>query len=296
MIEKFVKSMTGFGRGSYSCDDVEIVTEIRAVNHRFLDMFIRLPKTYNCFEPQIRKIVSEKNSRGKFEITVTRSGAKGALMELSVDHDLSERYYACLLELKNKFSLAGEISVSDMLTMKEIISTAENLGGFEQEWVFVETSLRKALNALDEMRKAEGLALWGDVETRLVSIGETIDILFPLVEQTSSEARTRLEKRVREVTGGLEIDDDRLLQELALIAERSDVSEELIRLRSHVDQFLTFGKQGSPLGRKLDFLLQELHREVNTLGAKSASTDISAHVVNIKSEVEKIREQIQNIE
>ncbi|MEI6134611.1 MAG: YicC/YloC family endoribonuclease [Desulfomonile sp.] len=296
MNEKLIKSMTGFGRGSYHTDDVEVVTEIRTVNHRFLDMFIRLPKTYNCFEPQIRKIVSEKNSRGKFEITVTRSGSRGALMELSVDRDLAERYYHCLLELKNRFSLAGEISVTDMLTMKEIISTSENIGGFQQEWDLVERSLRSALDALDEMRKTEGLALWEDIEARLVSIGETIHLLNPLVEQTSSEARTRLEKKVREMTGGLEIDDDRMLQELALIAERSDVSEELIRLGSHVDQFLAFGKQGSPLGRKLDFLLQELHREVNTLGAKSASTDISANVVNIKSEVEKIREQIQNIE
>jgi uncharacterized protein (TIGR00255 family) len=217
-------------------------------------------------------------------------------MELSVDSDLAERYYHCLLELKSRFSLAGEISVADMLTMKEIISTSENIGGFEQEWVLVERSLRSALDALDEMRKTEGLALWEDIEARLVSIGETIRLLNPLVEQTASEARTRLEKKVREMTGGLEIDDDRMLQELALIAERSDVSEELIRLGSHVDQFLAFGKQGSPLGRKLDFLLQELHREVNTLGAKSASTDISANVVNIKSEVEKIREQIQNIE
>ncbi len=296
MSEKSIKSMTGFGRGTCDTGDVEVVTEIRAVNHRFLDMFVRLPKTYNCFEPQIRKIVSDKINRGKFEITITRSGAKGNLMELSVDSDLAQRYYDCLLELKNRFSLTGEISVSDMLTMKEIISTAENVEGFEQEWALVERSLKSALESLDEMRTSEGSALWEDIQARLISIGATIDILSPLVEHTSSEVRTRLEKKVRELTGGLEIDEDRMLQELALIADRSDVSEELIRLGSHVDQFLAFGKQGSPLGRKLDFLLQELHREVNTLGAKSASTDISAHVVNIKSEVEKIREQIQNIE
>jgi uncharacterized protein (TIGR00255 family) len=288
--------MTGFGRGNHVAGNVEVVTEIRAVNHRFLDMFIRLPKMYSCFEPQIRKMVSDKINRGKFEITVTRSGGKGALIELSVDTGLADRYYSCLLELKNRFNLTSEITVSDMLILKEIISSADNVEGFEQEWSLVENSVQLALSVLDEMRQTEGAALWRDIETRLLSIRETIDMISPLVDQVSSDSRTRLEKKVRELTGGLEIDDDRMLQELALIAERSDVSEELTRLRSHVDQFLSFGKEGSPLGRKLDFLLQELHREVNTLGAKSASTDISSYVVQIKSEVEKIREQTQNIE
>ncbi|MGC8660239.1 MAG: YicC/YloC family endoribonuclease, partial [Desulfomonilaceae bacterium] len=265
-------------------------------NHRFLDMFVKLPKTYSCFEPQIRKIISDKISRGKFEISVTRSGAKGRLTELLVDYDLADRYYQCLAELKNRYNLGGDITVSDMLTLKEIISSSEIADGLEQEFSLVEESVRAALDALDEMRKAEGSVLWKDIETRLISISKTIDVITPLVDQVSSEVRVRLEKKVREMTGGLEIDDDRMLQELALIAERSDVSEELIRLKSHVEQFLAFGMEGSPLGRKLDFLLQELHREVNTLGSKSASTEISSHVVHIKTEVEKIREQTQNIE
>jgi uncharacterized protein (TIGR00255 family) len=200
------------------------------------------------------------------------------------------------MELKDRYGLAGEITVSDMLTLKEIVSSSNNVEGLEQEWGLVENSVTHALVALDEMRKTEGFALWKDIEIHLISISETIDLITPLVDQISSEARVRLEKKVREMTGGLEIDDDRMLQELALIAERSDVSEELTRLKTHVDQFLAFGKEGSPLGRKLDFLLQELHREVNTLGSKSASTDISAQVVHIKTEVEKIREQTQNIE
>ncbi len=296
MNEKSIKSMTGFGRGRYSEGAVEVVTEIRAVNHRFLDMFVKLPKLYSCFEPQIRKIVSEKISRGKFEITITRTGAKGRLTELLVDYDLADRYHQCLTELKRRYNLGGEITVSDMLTLKEIVSSADSADELELESELVEKSVRTALDSLDEMRKAEGFVLWKDIETHLISISETIDLITPLVDQVSSEVRVRLEKKVREMTGGLEIDDDRMLQELVLIAERSDVSEELIRLKSHVEQFLAFGKEGSPLGRKLDFLLQELHREVNTLGAKSASTDISSHVVHIKTEVEKIREQTQNIE
>ncbi|MCL5124798.1 MAG: DUF1732 domain-containing protein, partial [Deltaproteobacteria bacterium] len=219
-----------------------------------------------------------------------------SLTELLVDYDLADRYHQCLTELKRRYNLGGEITVSDMLTLKEIVSSSDSADELELESELVEKSVRTALDSLDEMRKAEGFVLWKDIETHLISISETIDLITPLVDQVSSEVRVRLEKKVREMTGGLEIDDDRMLQELVLIAERSDVSEELIRLKSHVEQFLAFGKEGSPLGRKLDFLLQELHREVNTLGAKSASTDISSHVVHIKTEVEKIREQTQNIE
>jgi uncharacterized protein (TIGR00255 family) len=153
-----------------------------------------------------------------------------------------------------------------------------------------------ALAGLEEMRKNEGTALWQDIEQRLVSIRDAVELIAPLAGQVSSAVKERLEKRVHELTGGLELDENRLLQEVALMADRSDVTEELTRLKSHVDQFIAFGQEGSPLGRKLDFLLQELNREVNTLGSKSASTEIATHVVRVKAELEKIREQTQNIE
>ena len=146
------------------------------------------------------------------------------------------------------------------------------------------------------MRRTEGAALWRDIESLLDRVRTTAGQISPLVHQVTAAAKLRLEKRVQELTGGLELDPERLLQEVALLADRSDVTEEITRLESHVDQFLSFGRQGSPLGRKLDFLLQELHREVNTVGAKSASTDIASLVVSIKADVERIREQTQNIE
>jgi uncharacterized protein (TIGR00255 family) len=146
------------------------------------------------------------------------------------------------------------------------------------------------------MRKTEGAALWKDIEQRLTSIRETSVLIAPLVEQVTVTAKEKLAKRVQDLTGGLELDQERLLQEVALIADRSDVTEELTRLNSHVEQFLACGQAGSPLGRKLDFLLQELLREVNTVGSKSASGEIAGYVVNMKAELEKIREQTQNIE
>ncbi len=295
-VNGYVKSMTGFGRSSGSLADVEVVVEVRAVNHRFLDIFIRVPKSYNSFEPQIRKIISETSNRGKFEILVLRSGGRAGLTDVTLDYELAEKFHKMLIELKDRLGLYGEITVSDMLTLKEIVTPVDRLESFDHEWPLVEKCLREAMSSLEDMRRTEGAALWKDIESRLVNIRQGIDAITPLVEQIGSEAKARLERRVKELAGGIELDDDRMIQELALIAERSDITEELTRLQSHVEQFLFFGKEGSPLGRKLDFLLQELHREVNTLGSKSASTDISSHVVNMKTEVEKIREQTQNIE
>ncbi len=291
-----VRSMTGFGRGRDAAGEVEIVTEIRSVNHRFLDVSVRAPRIYAAFEPEIRKIVSQKVDRGKFDVIVNRSGGRAGLMDVMVDQSLAEGYYRSLLQLKEKFGLHGDITLSDMLTLKEIIVPLEKEEGVEKEWPLVEKSLQQALGALDQMRKAEGLALWKDIETRLVAIRDMAGQIAPLVSQVTAAAKEKLEKRVQELTGGMELDQDRLLQEVAIMADRSDVTEELTRLESHVEQFLSSGSAGSPLGRKLDFLLQELHREVNTLGSKSASTDIESYVVSIKAELEKIREQTQNIE
>lgn len=294
--ECLIKSMTGFGRGRAMVGDVEVITEVRTVNHRFLDISLRLPRQYSGFEPEIRRVVSQVVKRGKADVTVTRTGGKGNLMDVTLDRSLASSYHQCLQELKEEFGLAGTITISDMLTLKDIVVPLEREENIEEEWGLVETSLRSALNALDDMRRVEGAALWRDIEAMMKGIRESAGLIPPLAHQVTTAAKQRLEKRVQELTGGVELDPERLLQEVALLADRSDVTEEITRLESHVDQFLSFGRQGSPLGRKLDFLLQELHREVNTMGAKSASTDIASTVVSIKADVEKVREQTQNIE
>ena len=288
--------MTGFGRGRHAAGEVEVTTEIRTVNHRFLDISLRLPKMYSSLEPLIRRAAGVRIHRGKVDIVVTRVGGKAGLVDVVLDNDLAANYYRCLKDLKDSLGLTGQITVSDMLTMKDIVLPVEREDGIEQEWPLVEASLRNALDALDQMRIAEGTALWRNIEAILLTIRQTTGVIAPLVGQVTIAAQERLEKRVRDLAGGLELDQDRLLQEIALIADRSDVTEELTRLESHIGQFLASGRQGSPLGRKLDFLLQELNREVNTVGSKSASTEIATMVVNIKAELEKIREQTQNIE
>ncbi|MEW6532798.1 MAG: YicC/YloC family endoribonuclease [Thermodesulfobacteriota bacterium] len=291
-----INSMTGFGRGREGNSDVEVISEVRSLNHRFLDVSFRLPRIYAGFEPHLRKIVAEYISRGKVDVSVQRYGTAGSIMDVTVDYDLAERYYQCLEKLKSTLGLAGDVTVAEMLTLKEIVSPHEREDQIEKELALAEKSLREALDGLNSMRKTEGEATWNDIRARLSAIKELAEQITPLVDQVPSQARARLERRVQELTGGMELNEDRLMQEVALIAERADVSEELTRLQSHVDQFLAFGREGSPLGRKLEFLLQELHRELNTLGSKSASTDIAAHVVTMKAEVEKIREQTQNLE
>jgi uncharacterized protein (TIGR00255 family) len=288
--------MTGFGRGREGNSDVEVISEVRSLNHRFLDVSFRLPRIYAGFEPHLRKIVAEYVSRGKVDVSVQRYGTAGSIMDVTVDYDLAERYYQCLEKLKSTLGLAGEVTVAEMLTLKEIVSPHEREDQIEKELALAEKSLREALDGLNSMRKTEGEATWNDIRARLSAIRELAERIAPLLDQVPAQARARLERRVQELTGGMELNEDRLMQEVALIAERADVTEELTRLQSHVDQFLAFGREGSPLGRKLEFLLQELHRELNTLGSKSASTDIAAHVVTMKAEVEKIREQTQNLE
>jgi uncharacterized protein (TIGR00255 family) len=289
-------SMTGFGRATRIEGDIEILAEIRAVNHRFLDVSVRVPRLYSSLEHRIRQMVSESLGRGKIDVTVGRTGGCGTVVDVWVDYELAGRYHKCLTDLRKRLGLDREISVSDLLTLKDIVLPREHEEGLEDEWPLVERSVRSALDNLDTMRRAEGGVLWKDIEGRLTSITQMADSVAPLVDQVIRNAQERLEKRIQELTGGTGLDPDRLLQEAALIADRSDVTEELTRLKSHVAQFRAFAGEGSPIGRKLDFLLQEIHREVNTLGAKSASTDIASYVVLMKGEVEKIREQVQNIE
>jgi uncharacterized protein (TIGR00255 family) len=294
--DRALRSMTGFGRSRRLSGQVEIVTEVRSVNHRFLDVTVKLPRMYASFEPEIRKIVAERVHRGKLDVIIIRTGGRGSVVEVVLDRPLAESYYACLVQMRELLGLAGDITVTDMLRLDDVIVPVEREAAVEQEWTELRASVEEGLSALDDMRQTEGDALWADVVPRLLSIRDQVDLIATEVHHVPAAAKERLLRRVQELTGGMELDENRLLQEVAFIADRADVTEELTRLKSHVEQFLAIGAQGSPLGRKLDFLLQELHREVNTVGSKSSSTTIASCVVNMKTELEKIREQIQNIE
>lgn len=291
-----IKSMTGFGRAVITEMDVEIAVEIRSVNHRFLDISVRAPRSYSVFEPRIRRTAASTLQRGKVDISVTRSGSAGSIMEVTLDTGLAVGFHQKLTELSRTLGLAGGVTVSDMLTLKEIIAPVEKDGAAEIEYPLVHRTLRTALSAFDAMRSREGLALWADMESRLGIFREAVESVKALAGELAISARDRIRKRIGELTDGVNLDESRLLQEVAYIADRSDITEELARIDSHIEQFSAAGHQGSPIGRKLDFILQELLREVNTIGSKSASAGISTHVTAMKVELEKIREQVQNIE
>lgn len=291
-----VNSMTGYGRGRSVQCHIEIVSEVKSVNHRFLDVTVKVPKFYTCFEPDVRRLISEHVHRGKVDVSITRIGEKTGLVDVIADYDLARCYLQCLEGLRDAFHLPGPVELSDLINFKDVVTPIDKSEGIEQEWPLLENSLEEALRELDEMRKREGAAMWKDIVERLHALYEKASLIHPLVDQVVKSMRERLEKKIRELTNGIALDEDRLIQEVAFFAERSDVTEELTRLESHLEQFAVSGKNGSPVGRKLDFLLQELQREINTLGSKSASTDIARHVVDMKAELEKIREQTQNIE
>jgi uncharacterized protein (TIGR00255 family) len=288
--------MTGFGRAVLNESNVEICAEVRGVNHRFLDISARLPRVYSAFEPQLRRITAEALQRGKVDVSVTRSGNAGAIMDVNLDASLAATFHKKLTELISTLGLAGEVTVSDMLTLKEILTPVEKPEAVEAEFPAVERALRKALASFDEMREREGRALWSDIETRVVLIRESAAGVKTLAHETTAAAADRIRRRIGELTDGVNLDEGRLHQEIAYIVDRCDITEELARIDSHLDQFSSSGRNGSPIGRKLDFILQELLREVNTIGSKSGSALISRHVVAMKVELEKIREQIQNIE
>lgn len=294
--EGSIRSMTGFGRARAARDDLEVIVEIRSVNHRYLDIYTRMSKAYAIFEPHLKKIVADRVGRGKIDLNVTRTGTVSTVADVAIDQRLAQRYYESLVELKTRHGIEADITISDILTLREIVVTTENEEQIEKELPLVEQCLHDALDSLNTMRTAEGAATWRDMVERLSTVRSVAALVAPLKEQVVANARERLQKRIAELTGGMDLNEDRLLQEVAIISDRADITEELTRLESHINQFLQFGETGSPIGRKMDFLLQEINRELNTIGSKSGSAEIGSHVVTMKAEVEKIREQAQNME
>ncbi|MBI1987737.1 MAG: YicC family protein [Nitrospinae bacterium] len=290
-----LRSMTGYGRGEVGEDRVNCILEIRSVNHRFLDMMIKLPRRLASLEPQVRQEIQKRFSRGRFELTLIWQSEEEK--ELKIDRHLARQYILALQELKAELTLAGEVRADTLAHFKEIFQPAEKDEDLEKAWGIVKNGLDQALDSLDSLRKAEGQALKEDIQGRIDTIERHVQGIRAQYPTALSEYHERLKERVRNLVQDLEVDPQRLVQEVAFFAERSDISEELTRLDSHLKQFPIFlSSEEISVGRTLDFLLQEIHREVNTLGTKAGDFRISQSVIAIKAELEKIREQVQNIE
>jgi uncharacterized protein (TIGR00255 family) len=288
--------MTGYGRAEGNYKGHSLVVELKSVNHRYCDVMIRLPKQLSSLEETVKKKVQGRFARGHIEVSINFNGATNIPKRFKLDLDSANAYYHTLKKLKKELHLPGEIDLGLFSHFKEMISQVELVEPIESLTPLLYRSLEKAMMKLEKMRKEEGRALAEDLSSRLQGLSKMLSLIKIREKEAIAAYHQRLQTRVSELSKGIAIDPARLAQEVAIFAERSDISEEAARLKTHLEQFQKMMQKEEPVGRTLDFLLQEMNREVNTIGSKANDVTISLQVVAMKSELEKIREQVQNIE
>lgn len=290
------RSMTGFGRGEASAGGRTWVAEIRTVNHRFLDQRVVLPRLFGALEEPVKKRVAARLDRGRIELTLNQHGLCTSEPRLVVNENVAGQYHRCLQQLIDSYDLQPRIGLADMLTMRDVISFEESHPDMEAEWLLIRDAVDGALTDCDVMREREGQALQQDLLERLDKFSGIVSRIEHRVPELVQQRLADLKLKIGRLLEGLDLDPVRLAQEAALLADKCDVTEEITRLSSHMVQFRTFLASDEPVGRRLDFLLQEFLREVNTLSSKIANATIAHLGVEMKNEIEKIREQVQNIE
>jgi uncharacterized protein (TIGR00255 family) len=290
-----VMSMTGFGRSKVVSGPFSVNVEIKTVNHRFTEFSIRMPRQLLKIEEKIKKKLNQYIRRGRVEVYVTLEGEGNVTRKVHVDWELIDEYYQFIQHAKEKYNLDGNVSLKELLGLEELIHIEESEIGNEELENVVLKSIEDAVILLKQMRQAEGEELKKDITENLYQLETSVIELrkyAPIVVQSYKE---RLTKRMQEFLGG-QYDEARILTEVAIFADKADINEEMTRLCSHIQQFLQTLEDHEPIGRKLDFLVQEMNREVNTIGSKANDSNIAKMVVEMKSLLEKLKEQIQNIE
>lgn len=291
-----VKSMTGYGRAEETIRGCTITVELRSVNNRYLDCNIRLPRLYLFAEDGIKSRVQNTISRGKVDVFVTLDYAGKEEVKVTVNRPVADGYYGALKQLAQSYQLSEDISVSLLSRFPDVLLAEKAEEDTEQRAQDIYSVLDRALADFDEMRTKEGSRLRDDILSRAAAIEDMVAFVEERSPQTVSEYRAKLEARMQEVLQNTQIDESRLLTEAAIFADKVAVAEETVRLRSHIAQLREMLSKGGATGRKLDFLIQEFNREANTIGSKCSDIQIARQVVDIKAEIEKIREQVQNIE
>jgi len=291
-----VKSMTGYGRAEQTLHDRKITVELRSVNNRYLDCSVRMPRLYLFAEDAIKTMVQKSISRGKVDVFITLDANGAEQMNISVNRPVADGYYNALKELAHTYGLQEDISVSLLSRFQDVLLVEKAEEDAEAVAQDICTVLSQALSDFDQMRTKEGQRLCEDILSRAGTIEGLVSIVEDRSPQTVSEYRQRLENRMKEVLENTQLDPARILTEAAIFADKVAVDEETVRLRSHIAQLREMLSKGGATGRKLDFLIQEFNREANTIGSKCSDIEIARHVVDIKAEIEKIREQVQNLE
>ena len=291
-----IKSMTGYGRAVETVNGREFTVEIRSVNNRYLDCTVKLPRSLTFAEDAVKQAVKASVSRGKVDVFITVKTEGGMDAQVTLNKAMVEGYLAAMKQMVDEYGVTNDISVSALSRLSDVFTVEKPDVDEEQLLADLMGVVKKALAGYDTMRRAEGAALDADLRSRAATILELVAQVEAGNGQTVIDYRTRLENKLREVLENTAIDESRILTEAAIFADKVAVDEETVRLRSHLDQMAAMLTGGGAVGRKLDFLLQEMNRETNTIGSKCSDVRLARIVVDIKAELEKIREQTQNIE
>lgn len=292
-----IVSMTGYGRSLKENGDFQVTVEMRAVNHRFCEINIRMPRQFFFIEDRLKKLIIRYVQRGKVDVFVNLQGEGIVKRNLSVDWNLFDQYLITFEKMTEKHVSSKTFPVDQLLLQEDVVSVQETDDVTESVETMLVDATEEAVQQLKEMRKKEGQSLFNDVKGRLEKISRWAIELKDFAPNVQKNYRERLTKRVEEfVEGKIDVEESRILTEVAVYADKTDIQEELTRIESHLKQFFEILSQAGVVGRKLDFLVQEINREANTIGSKANDITISQRVVDIKAELEKIKEQVQNIE
>ena len=290
-----IRSMTGFGRAQETVEGITATVEIKSVNHRYFDFSCRVPRNYGFLEEKLKSFVQSRVTRGKIECYVQIEAQEAEECIVKVNHSLAKGYIDALNEIGEQYSLENDVTVSSVARNHDIFSVHKSEADEELIWKAVSTVASSAIASFVNMREKEGEKLKADILSRCDTILENVSFIEKRSPETVIEYNNKLLERMRNVLSDVQVDEQRLLTEAAIYADKIAVAEETVRLRSHIDQMHEFMKSEVAIGRKMDFLVQEFNREANTIGSKAQDVEIARKVIDIKAEVE-IREQVQNIE
>ena len=291
-----IKSMTGYGGAKGASGKLEVTVELRSVNNRYLDCSIKLPRMYIAFEDALKSLVQKSISRGKVDVFISIDSSKADDFEIKVNRPLAEAYLAALTAMAGEFGLHNTVSVMDLARFPDVLQTEKQEQNAEQLCADIGTVLLEAIDGFNDMRQREGEKLSSDISTRLDEIERLTGMAEEISPRSVGEYRARLEARLNEMLQSSTIDDARIATEAAVFADRVAINEETVRLRSHASQLREMLSSDEPVGRKIDFLVQEFNREANTIGSKGNDKEMARVIIDLKAEIEKIREQAQNIE
>ena len=291
-----IRSMTGFGHAAFEAQGARFTIEIRSVNQKTADVRVRLPRRLSALEPKVLAQVQASVSRGKIEVTVSSEAGAEAPLTLELNEPLAAQYHGILERLRGKFDVKEPLRMESFVALPDVVFWKEPEADLDAIWAAASEALERALGDFNAMRETEGRALAKDLQARLGHIAGEIEVIRETLVGAMDRIRATLREKVKALLEGAEPDPWRMEQEILFYAERMDVSEEITRLASHLAQFRTIMDARGPVGRKLDFLVQEMMREINTIGSKANHAETSHRIVEIKAELEKIREQVQNVE